>query len=67
MKKLALAIAAVSLLALASCHYGQEEAKETLERNEQYKGEKADYSVNRAGGDAPKEEVAATPADSTTK
>ena len=67
MKKLALAISAVSLLALASCHYGEDEAKTTLERNEQYKNEKADYSVNRAGTDAPKEEVAATPADTTTK
>jgi hypothetical protein len=67
MQKLVLAISAVSLLVLSSCHYGQDEAKTTLDRNEQYKSEKSDYSVNRAGGDATKEEVAATPADTTTK
>jgi hypothetical protein len=67
MKKLAIAIATVSVFALTSCHYGQNEAKETLERNEQYKSEKADYSVNRAGGDAPKEEATApVAADSTS-
>jgi hypothetical protein len=71
MKKLAIAIATLSVLSLTACHYGQQEAKDTLKRNEEYKGEKAGYSVNRAGGDAPKEEVVATPeatpADSTTK
>lgn len=68
MKKLAIAFATVSVFALTSCHYGQQEAKETLGRNEQYKGDKADYSVNRAGGDAPKEEAAApVAADSTSK
>jgi hypothetical protein len=65
MKKTALSLLSIAVLAisLTSCHYGQDEAKETLERNEQYKSEKADYSINRAGGDAPKEEVA--PADTT--
>ena len=66
MKKLAIALATVSVFALTSCHYGQGEAKETLGRNEQYKSEKADYSVNRAGGDAPKEEVAAPVATDST-
>lgn len=66
MKKLAIAFATLSVCAITSCHYGQGEAKETLERNEQYKSEKADYSVNRAGGDAPKEEAAETPAATDT-
>jgi hypothetical protein len=62
MKKLAFAIATLSVCVLSSCHYGQEEAKSTLERNEEYKGEKAGYSVNRAGGDAPEETVVDTAA-----
>lgn len=66
MKKLAIAFATLSVFAITSCHYGQEEAKTTLERNEQYKSEKADYSVNRAGGDAPKEEATAVPAVADT-
>ena len=66
MKKLAIAFATLSVFAITSCHYGQGEAKETLERNEQYKSEKADYSVNRAGADAPKEEAAAPVAADTT-
>lgn len=37
------------IASLASCHYGQDDAKKTLERNEEYKNEHADYSVNRAG------------------
>jgi hypothetical protein len=66
MKKTAFIVLSFAALAvsLASCHYGQNEAKETLERNEQYKTEKADYSVNRAGNGATKSE-SATPADST--
>ncbi|MCU0423223.1 MAG: hypothetical protein MUC81_10460 [Bacteroidia bacterium] len=47
MKKLLIVVACT--FALAACHYGQDEAKETLERNELYKGDKADYSINRAG------------------
>jgi hypothetical protein len=68
MKKLA--IVALSVFALTACHYGEEEAKNTLKRNEEYKGDKAGYSVNRAGGDAPKEEKADTTAavaDTTAK
>ncbi|TAE87404.1 MAG: hypothetical protein EAY81_04170 [Bacteroidetes bacterium] len=34
---------------MSACHYGQDEAKQTLERNEKYKTEKAEYSINRAG------------------
>lgn len=71
MKKLAIAFATLSVFALTACHYGEEEAKNTLKRNEEYKNEKADFSVNRAGGDAPQAEVvdttAAAPADSTSK
>lgn len=65
MKKTAFSLFTIAALAisLASCHYGQDEAKQTLERNEQYKSEKADYSINRAGGDAKAE--SATPVDST--
>jgi hypothetical protein len=40
---------ALVIVSLSACHYGQDEAKQTLERNELYKTEKADYSVNRAG------------------
>lgn len=58
---LAIAIVAMTFTA---CHYGQDEAQKTLERNDLYKGDKAEYSVNRAGGD----EVAAeeTPAADST-
>jgi len=71
MKKIALTIfsfVAFSFL-LASCHYGENEAKETIKRNEQYKSEKLEYSINRADADSPKAEVAATPAiaDTTAK
>jgi hypothetical protein len=67
MKKTAIAFLSISALALslASCHYGENEAKETIERNEQYKTEKADYSINRAGDEAPKAETTVAPADST--
>lgn len=53
---------------LSACHYGQEEAQKTLETNEQYKSDKADYSVNRANvkAEAAPEAVAA-PADTTAK
>ncbi len=40
---------ALVIVSLSACHYGQDEAKQTLERNELYKTEKADYSVNKAG------------------
>jgi hypothetical protein len=74
MKKLVLALAAVASLSITACHYGQEEAGKTLERNEQYKGDKAEYSVNRAGegGKTAKTEEVIAPAtenaaDSTAK
>lgn len=64
--------AAIVVTSLSACHYGQDEAKQTLERNELYKTEKADYSVNRAGeyGKEGESKVAdttttSTPADST--
>ena len=58
---LAIAIVAMTFTA---CHYGQDEAQKTLERNDLYKGDKAEYSVNRANGnEAPAEEAPA--ADST--
>lgn len=47
MKKLV--VSAFVIASLASCHYGQDEAKKTLERNEKYKNENAEFSVNRAG------------------
>lgn len=47
MKKLV--VSAFVIASLASCHYGQEDAKKTLERNEKYKNENAEFSVNRAG------------------
>ena len=65
MKKLI--VSAFVLVTISACHYGQDEAKKTLERNEQYKNEKAEYSVNRAGeyGNANQTTVAATVADTT--
>lgn len=36
-------------MVFTACHYGQDEAKGTLESNDQYKADKADFSVNRAG------------------
>lgn len=56
--------AALVIASLSSCHYGQEEAKKTLERNDQYKNEKADFSVNRAGEYAKEENT--TKADTLT-
>ncbi len=74
MKKLSVVILFAASLAVTACHYGQNEAKETLERNEQYKNENQDYSVNRAGEGGKMNESApateapaepAAPADST--
>lgn len=66
--------AAIVIASLSACHYGKSEAQESLERNEQYKNEKADYSVNRAGeyGSATnktevKADTTAAPVDSTAK
>lgn len=67
MKKLFVALAVSAVL--SSCHYLQGEARETLETNEKYKSEKAEYSVNRANVEIPKSEAdapAATAADSTS-
>ena len=49
MKKLIFTAVACVTMIVSSCHYGQNEAKETIERNELYKTEKQDYSINRAG------------------
>ena len=49
MKKFTIAALFLSALTMTACHYGQNEAKDTLERNELYKNDKAEYSVNRAG------------------
>ncbi len=59
MKKILVAFAV--LASLSACHYGTEEAQKTLETNEQYKSDKADYSVNRAN---VKAEAAPVVADS---
>lgn len=60
MKKLSIAALFIAALAISACHYGQEEAKKTLERNEQYKSDKAEYSVNRAGEGGVKEKTVDT-------
>lgn len=69
MKKL-LAIFIISA-SLTACHYGTEEAQKTLDANEQYKSENAEYSVNRANVSAadetaPADTVTAAPADTVT-
>ncbi len=64
MKKL-VAILAISA-SLTACHYGTEEAQKTLDANEQYKSEKADYSVNRANVSAAEESAPADTAAAST-
>jgi uncharacterized lipoprotein len=71
MKKILFAFAFAATL--SACHYGTEEAQNTLDANEKYKSEKADYSVNRANvkaeetaAPAAEAATAATPADTTT-
>ena len=64
--------AALVIASLSACHYGQDEAKQTLERNELYKTEKADYSVNKAGeygnpNESVKASVDTTTVDTTKK
>jgi hypothetical protein len=64
--------ASLVIASLSSCHYGQDEAKETLERNELYKTEKTDYSVNKAGeygnpNESVKASVDTVSADTTKK
>ncbi|MCC7533794.1 MAG: hypothetical protein IT246_07635 [Bacteroidia bacterium] len=61
MKKLLIAFVAVSFL--GACHYGQKEAEESLKRNDEYKSEKKEYSVHRAGEYGYTNE---TPNDTTT-
>ncbi len=61
MKKILVAFA--FLASLSACHYGTEEAQKTLETNEQYKSDKADYSVNRANVKAEVAPEAAPVAD----
>jgi hypothetical protein len=50
-------------VSLSACHYGVGEAQKTLDANEQYKNEKAEYSTNRGNDGVKAEEVVA--ADST--
>ena len=66
MKKLFIAALFISALSLTACHYGRQDAEKTLERNELYKGDKHEYSVNRAtdGTEAAPAEAAA---DTTAK
>ena len=61
MKKI-FAIAFVTV-SLSACHYGVGEAQKTLDANEQYKNEKAEYSTNRGNDGVKTEEVVAS--DST--
>jgi hypothetical protein len=49
MKKGIVALSTLFVVLFSACHYGEDEAKKTIERNEQYKNENKDYSVNRAG------------------
>lgn len=70
MRKYTIAALFLGALSFSACHYGVDEAKGSLERNEQYKGDKADYSVNRAGeggkmNSEVKEEAPAPAADTT--
>lgn len=68
MKKILFAFAFAATL--SACHYGTEEAKNTLDDNAKYKSEQADYSVNRANvkaeeSAAPAAEATPAPADTT--
>jgi hypothetical protein len=65
MKKI-FAVVAVSAL-LSSCHYGVEEAQSTLKANEEYKSEKADYSVNKANVEVEKSAETSVSTDTTAK
>lgn len=62
MKKILVAFAFAA--SLSACHYGTDEAQKTLKANEQYKSEKADYSINRANVTAEADNAAA-PVDTT--
>lgn len=50
MKKVFALLAVMGMF--AACHYLKEEAKQTIETNDLYKNEKAEYSVNRANVEA---------------
>lgn len=65
MKKILVAFAFAA--SLSACHYGVDEAQKTLETNDQYKSDKADYSVNRANvkAEAAPAETPAAAADTT--
>ncbi len=62
MKKILVAFAFAA--SLSACHYGTDEAQKTLKANEQYKSDKADYSINRANVTAEADKEAA-PVDTT--
>lgn len=63
MKKLL--VSAIVIASLTSCHFRQDEAKETLERNEIYKTEKAEFSVHRAGEYGKPENASSVAVDTT--
>jgi hypothetical protein len=63
MKKILVAFAFAA--SLSACHYGTDEAQKTLKANEQYKSDKADYSINRANVTAEADKEAAQ-VDTTT-
>ncbi len=63
MKKLL--VSAIVIASLTSCHFRRDEAKETLERNEIYKTEKAEFSVHRAGEYGKPENSTSAIADTT--
>jgi hypothetical protein len=70
MRKAFFALAAVALFSLSACHYGQDEARQTIQDNEKYKTENKDYSINRAGERGKKNEKpaeAAVPAAEQNK
>lgn len=50
---------------LTSCHYGADDARKTLDTNEEYKTEKADYSVNSANVEPAKVETLKDVSDTT--
>ncbi len=43
-----LLVAVVFAATFSACHYGTNEAQNTLKANEQYKTDQAEFSVNRA-------------------
>ena len=58
MKKIIAIIAVVGTL--SACHYGTQEAQNTLKDNEKYKTDEAGYSINRANVAAAEENTADT-------